>query len=166
MGVSPSQPITGHTPTPWRDPGEHAMTGYGDINHVIIGDDGKVVGALYANCFDAPNMRELPTVSQAGGNAALLIEAVNNYAGLLERLEASTRLINEGSDTLVKLMNAEARIQALEVALDKAERIAGAWTKPSFALLHGGEMSAQELRTVIAVATNIEQSIAALKGEA
>ncbi len=48
---------------------------------------------------------------------------------LMERLEEATRLINEGSDTLVKLMNAEARIETLEAALQKIDETISGWER-------------------------------------
>jgi len=46
--------------------------------------------------------------------------------------------------------------------IEEAANLAEAWEKPSFALVRGGEMTAQELRTVIAVASAIGRSIRAL----
>jgi hypothetical protein len=86
--------IATHSPTPWRDPGEHALTGYGDINHVILGADGKTVGSLYANCFNAPHMKDLPSVKEAWANAAFIVEAVNSHEALKARIqELESKLI-------------------------------------------------------------------------
>lgn len=79
--------MTEHTPLPWRDPGEHALTGYGDINHVIVGADGRDIGSLYANCFASGHMEDLPTVEQASANAALIVKAVNNHDALVKALK-------------------------------------------------------------------------------
>jgi hypothetical protein len=50
-----------------------------------------------------------------------------------------------------------------ESAIEECAKIAEAWEKPSFALMRGGEMTPQELRTVIAVAGAIARSIRSLK---
>jgi len=56
-------------------------------------------------------------------------------------------------------LQAAQAIADLRNQLGKAADLAEAWTKPSFALMRAGEMTAQELRTVIAVAKNISESI-------
>lgn len=107
-----------HFPTPWRmDP----------INFTIYAQDvpkgparvadmrgwgyltGKGHGAL------ALSDNEAIAIQQA--NAAFIVKAVNEYAGLVQRLVEATRLINEGNATLAKLIDAETalkRIQSLD----------------------------------------------------
>lgn len=77
-----------HSKLPWRDPGEHELTGYGDINHVILSDDGKLVASVYANCFSVKAMDELPTLKEAAGNAALIVNSAATISRLTEALEA------------------------------------------------------------------------------
>ncbi len=98
--------MTGYTPTPWRvftNPDGTKLVGIGARDGQGILDCGFGVWA-----WNYP---------EGIANANLVVEAVNNHADLLNKLEHATRLINDGSDTLVKLMNAESRIETLEAAL-------------------------------------------------
>lgn len=48
---------------------------------------------------------------------------------------------------------------AFKAGAEAAAKVCDAWTEVPFALLHAGEMSAQELRTLVAVATCMARQI-------
>lgn len=87
MTVSRSQPITGHTPTPWR------LCTTGNLGSAIEapsgkayydGDDGYRIVCSYQECTAS----EMYVVQEANrrANGALIVEAVNSYATLKARI--------------------------------------------------------------------------------
>jgi len=116
--------MTGHPALPWKDPDEHDLTGYGDINHVIIDADGKTVGSLYANCFNVEHLRMLPSVEEARANATLLFEAINSHASLkarIKELETALRTIRDyNADIIAGRINYRPydHIRIIDIALN------------------------------------------------
>lgn len=115
-GVSPSQPIIGHTPTPWRVKNEEAIK--------IADSKGDSILSIYHT-----HLRGRRPTNEVEANAAFIVEAVNSHAALkahnaeLEgKLEAQEqawrereRIGNECGQALVDSL--KARVAELEGAL-------------------------------------------------
>lgn len=115
MTDSRSQPITGHTPTPWR------LKTSGNTGNAIEADSGKRYGELndgfrivasYQECCASDKYHE--QLANCHANGALIVEAVNNYERLTERCSAYKGQVEAGAAEIAAL---KARVAELEAAL-------------------------------------------------